>query len=136
MANSPEVEVEAEGAADPAIRGRRDGLDAPLHHRGLVAVPDIDGDELVPVAAPAVGAEAALVVVVQADVVLAGLHPIGRPHEGRVQVRQVVVALDAAVARRGNIILVRDREVPAVGGALEEEEVVARVDPYHISIIQ
>jgi hypothetical protein len=31
---------------------------------------------------------------VQADVVLAGFHPIGRPHEERVQAWQVVVALD------------------------------------------
>jgi len=79
------------------------------------------------------GAEVALVLVVQPDVVLAGFHPYGQPHEGTLLVQRIEVELDgadAAVAGRRMIVLVRGREVPTVGGALEEEVVDTFHGPY------
>jgi len=101
----------------------------------------------VPAAVPAVGAEVAVVPVAQDDVgvglglfgfvvvvdVVDGDHRDGPPHDG-VQFRLVEVALDSAAAAvaRGRHLR-RVREVAAVGGAAEEDEVhVAALDQVHL----
>ena len=103
--------------------GRRwssgDGLDRPTHHRTLVAVL-VDGDAGgAPDAAPDVGTEEAVGEVAHEDDVVGPVpRRDGLPHDG-VQPRRVVVALDGVVARRR--LLRREREVPPVGGALEQD---------------
>lgn len=101
-------------------------MDRPLHHRAQPAVVvDIRGDGGVPGAVPAVGAEeVAVELVAQADVSLAVDYPQGVPHEGAHVVPRVVSLDGAAAAVAGRRHAGRDREVAAVGDALEEDDVV------------
>ena len=114
----------------PGSRG--DELDLPMHHRALV-VEVVDGDAGVPAAVPAVGAEEAVGDVAQEDV--AGVpRAHGLPEDGVHALLLAVVPLDdavAAVPRRRRVG--RGREVPAVGGAVEEDVVVA-VAPYPVDL--
>ena len=104
------------------LRSQLECADRPLHHRGPPAFVGIDGDGGAPEAELAVGAEVAVEVVAQADVSRVVDHPEGPPHEGALVV-PAVVALDGAVAAVAGLRLGgRDREVAAVGGALEEEQ--------------
>jgi hypothetical protein len=101
-----------------------------MHHRALV-VEVVDGDAGVPEAVPAVGAEKAVGDVAQEDV--PGVpRADGLPQDG-VHALLAVVPLDdavAAVPRRRRVG--RGREVPAVGGAVEEDAGGAVVqDPLH-----
>jgi hypothetical protein len=89
-----------------------------MHHRALV-VDVVDGDATVPEAVPSVGAEEAVGDVAQEDV--AGVPGAdGLPQDG-VHVLVVVAQVDAEaeVARRRRVV--GRREVPAIGGAVEED---------------
>jgi len=88
----------------------------------------------VPAAVPAVAAEVALQIVAHDDVVAVIPRPDDPPHDGA-RVEIVAVALDdasAAVAARRRRVG-RDREVAAVGGAVEEDVGDTLVhDPVHL----
>jgi len=106
-----------------------------MPHRARRAEVLIDGDAGDPRAEPAVGAEVAVVDVAHAEVAAAvgARDGDGPPHDG-VQVPRVVAALDGgdAAVSRGLLLVGRQREVPAVGGAVEEHVVDAVAqDPVH-----
>jgi hypothetical protein len=101
-----------------------------VHHRAPVARV-VDGDAVVPGAAPAVGAEETAGDVVQ-EYAVPALRLVDRPHDV-VLIRVVVHALyDELPAVAGRRRLVRGGEVAAEGGGVEEDEgdVVAD-DPVH-----
>jgi hypothetical protein len=107
-----------------------DGLDHPMHHRAGVVHVDIDGGAQDGV--PGGGAEEAVGDVEHEDVVGLVRHPDGLPEDVAL-LRGVVGGLDGGVAGVDQRHpLGREGEVPAVGGAVEEDVAAAAApDPVH-----